>query len=306
MATTVSITSTYAGELAAGYISALLKNGQTLSNELITIKDNIAYKQVIKKFATSGLLAAGVCDFTDAGTITVSERYLELKKAQVNVEICKDEFIADFENMGARGTLGDFVPTTFADFLIANIGLTVGADVETAIWKGNSTLGLSGLTQLMVADNTVKVVTGTTLTTANIVAEVVKVIEKIPATVYGAAEKPKLYLSSNAYRLWILAQGAIGSGMGYRNEAGTVLVPATYAGLDIVEVPGLDGAVGEIVAAQKSNIWFGTSLYNALNEVSVLDMSGVDGSRNVRFISRFMLDVNYGIGSEIVIYRQTW
>jgi len=38
MATTVSITSSYAGEAAAGYISAMLLSGNTIANGLIEVK----------------------------------------------------------------------------------------------------------------------------------------------------------------------------------------------------------------------------------------------------------------------------
>ena len=44
-----SLTTTYAGEFAGKYISAALLSGKTLAEGSITIKPNIAYKEVIKK-----------------------------------------------------------------------------------------------------------------------------------------------------------------------------------------------------------------------------------------------------------------
>ena len=52
MATTTSITTTYAGQFAGKYISAALLSGSTLDNGLITIKPNVKYKEVLKKVAT--------------------------------------------------------------------------------------------------------------------------------------------------------------------------------------------------------------------------------------------------------------
>ena len=49
LATTTSITSTYAGEFAGEYISAMLLAGKTLGDNTITIKPNIKYKEVVKK-----------------------------------------------------------------------------------------------------------------------------------------------------------------------------------------------------------------------------------------------------------------
>ena len=49
MATTTSITTTYAGEKAAGFISAALLSGRTLDNGGITVKPNVKFKQVMQK-----------------------------------------------------------------------------------------------------------------------------------------------------------------------------------------------------------------------------------------------------------------
>jgi hypothetical protein len=44
---------------------------------------------------------------------------------------------------------------------------------------------------------------------------------------------------------------------------------------------------------------------NDMNLVKTLDMADLDGSQNVRFIMRFTATVNYGYGSEIVLYDPT-
>ena len=57
------------------------------------------------------------------------------------------------------------------------------------------------------------------------------------------------------------------------------------------------------MCAQKSNLYFGTGLLSDMNEVKVLDMADLDGSQNVRVIMRFTSGVQYGIGSDIVLYH---
>ena len=73
-----------------------------------------------------------------------------------------------------------------------------------------------------------------------------------------------------------------------------------YDGIPIVSTPGLSS--NYMVAAQASNLWYGTGLLSDLNEVKILDMADIDGSKNVRYILRFTGGVQYGIGSEIVLY----
>jgi len=58
-----------------------------------------------------------------------------------------------------------------------------------------------------------------------------------------------------------------------------------------------------MAAAQKSNLFFGTGLLSDHNEVKLLDMADLDGSQNCRVIMRFTAGIQYGIGSEIVLYN---
>jgi hypothetical protein len=64
--------------------------------------------------------------------------------------------------------------------------------------------------------------------------------------------------------------------------------------------PGL--GANAIVAAEKSNLYFGTGLLSDYNEVKVLDMSDIDGSQNFRVIMRYTAGTVYGIGQDIVYY----
>ena len=56
------------------------------------------------------------------------------------------------------------------------------------------------------------------------------------------------------------------------------------------------------MAAEKSNLYFGTGLLSDHNEVKVIDMADIDGSQNVRIVMRMTAGVQYGIGSDIVLY----
>jgi len=47
---------------------------------------------------------------------------------------------------------------------------------------------------------------------------------------------------------------------------------------------------------------YGTGLLNDKNVAKVIDMADIDGSQNVRIVLRYTATVNFGIGSEIVLY----
>jgi hypothetical protein len=99
-------------------------------------------------------------------------------------------------------------------------------------------------------------------------------------------------------------QRAVGGGSsfanGYNNQTVIGQKPMDYQGIPLIHAPGL--AKGSIVAAQKSNLYFGTGLLADNNEVKVIDMSDIDGSQNVRIVMRYTAAVNFGFGSEIVYF----
>jgi hypothetical protein len=73
-----------------------------------------------------------------------------------------------------------------------------------------------------------------------------------------------------------------------------------FDGIKVVMCNGLPS--NKMVAAQASNMFFGTGLLNERNEVRVLDMADLDGSDNIRVILRFFAGVQYGIGADVVLY----
>jgi hypothetical protein len=74
-----------------------------------------------------------------------------------------------------------------------------------------------------------------------------------------------------------------------------------FNGIELAWAPGL--ASSAMVAAQKSNLYFGTGLLSDYNEVRVLDMADLDGSQNFRVIMRYTAATQYGIGQDIAIHK---
>jgi len=308
MATTTSITTTYAGEFAGKYISAALLSGKTLAGGNITIVPNVKYKQVMKKVATDDIVKNATCDFDDTSTLTLTERILQPEEFQVNLELCKKDFRSDWEAVQMGYSAFDNLPSSFSDFLIAHVADKVAQRIETNIWTGtNATAGqFDGFITTLGADGDVNDVTGSASTAANIITELGKIADAIPTAVYGS-EDMTIYLPSNMYRNYVRALGGFGaSGLGaagtdnkgtqwYNGGAGL-----QFDGVQIALAPGLSD--NDAVAAQKSNLFFGTGLMSDQNEVKVIDMADLDGSQNVRVIMRFTAGIQHGIGGDVVLY----
>jgi len=307
MATTTTMNTSYAGEFAGKYISAALLSASTIENGGIEVKPNVKFKQVIKKISTDALLKDGSCDFDPTSEITLTERILTPKEFQVNLQLCKQDFRDDWEAVQMGYSAFDNLPPAFADFLLAHVAAKTAQKTELNIWQGaDANAGeFDGLVALMTADTDVVDVVGTTVTAANVIDELGKVVDAIPSAVYGK-EDLNLYVSQNVARAYVRALGgfaAAGLGAAGTNAQGTQWFnngSLSFDGVSIFVANGL--ADNYIVAAEKSNLYFGTGLLSDHNEVKVIDMADIDGSQNVRVVMRFTAGVQYGIGSDIVLY----
>lgn len=307
MATTTSITTTYAGEFAGKYIAAALLSADTLDKGLVEIKPNVKYKEVIKKVATGDLVADATCDFAATSSVTLTERILQPEEFQVNLQLCKKDFRSDWEAVQMGYSAYDNLPASFSDFLLSHVAAKVAQKTEQTIWSGvNATAGeFNGFTTLMAADADVVDVVGTSVTAANVIEEMGKIADAIPSALYGK-EDLTIYVPQNVAKAYVRALGGFGAaGLGANgvNNAGTQWFggePLFFDGIRVAMVSGL--ASNKMVAAQSSNLYFGTGLLSDHNEVKLLDMSDLDGSQNVRVIMRYTAGVQYGIGSDIVLY----
>ena len=310
MATTTSITSTYAGEFAGKYIAAALLSGSTIENGGIEVKPNVKYKSVIKKAATdANIIKDATCDFTATGTVTLTERILQPEEFQVNLQFCKQDFQSDWEAVQMGYSAYDNMPPKFSDFIIGHVAGLVAEKTEQNIWEGvNATAGEhDGLVTLALADaDVIDVASHAAVTASNVIDKLGSIVDAIPSAIYGK-EDLYLYVSSNIARAYVRALGGFGSsGLGANgvNNQGTQWWnngALTFDGVKLFVAQGMDDDTA--MAAQKSNLYFGTGLLSDHNEVKLLDMSDLDGSQNVRCIMRYTSGVQYGIGSDIVLYH---
>jgi len=315
--TTTNITTSYAGEFAGEYIAAALLSASTIDDGGLTVKANIAFKEVIKKLATNALVASASCDFTPTSTITLTERIIQPVELQVNLQLCKYDFVNDWEAQSMGYGLGQTLPPKFSDFLIAHVASEVAQNTEFCIWQGDTAAGTNnsfdGFEKLIAASaaagdipaaQQVAAVAGGLLST-NIIDELSKVVDAIPAALYGK-EDLFLYMGTQAAKLYVTALGGFGAnGLGANgvNNMGTQWWnngSLTVNGVKIFVCPGM--SANKMYVAQRSNLYFGTGLLNSTQEVKVLDMSDLDASNNVRMVMRFTSAVQFGIASDLVEY----
>jgi len=304
-----SITSSYAGEFAGKYIAAALLSADTLDGGGITIKPNVKFKETMRTLSTAGLVKNAACDFSDATDVTIADRVLQPKELQVNLALCKKDFHNQWEAEQMGYGAFDELPASFSDYLIGYVADKVAQKTEQMIWEGTgSTDEFSGLTTQIALDANLPAaqeIAGTSVDASNVIAQLGLIVDAIPTSVYGK-EDLYIYVSQNIARAYVRALGGFGSsGLGANgvNNAGTTWYNGGDLAFDGVKLFVCSGlADNTAMAAQKSNLFFGTGLLSDHNEVKVLDMADLDGSQNVRFVMRFTAGVQYGFASDIVTY----
>ena len=273
---------------------------------------NVKYKEVIQKLAVANIVNDASCDFTTSGSVALTERVITPKELQVNLQLCKQNFVASWEALSLGFSAFDEIPKSFTDYLISYVGGTVAQATEISIWTGvNATNGQFGGFQttlsasVAAADGVISAKSGSTVISgsidaSNVISVLNNVVATIPNTVYGK-EDLLLYVPTNVGKAYqqALAGGAVGAN-GWNNQMNVGDKPFNFNGIEIVMCPGMSDS--KVVAAQKSNLFFGTGLLSDYNEVKVLDMSDIDGSQNFRVIMRYTAGTQVGILSDVVYY----
>tara|TARA_R110000868_G_scaffold56824_9_gene175948 strand:- start:77 stop:1045 length:969 start_codon:yes stop_codon:yes gene_type:complete len=308
-----TITTTYAGEFAGQYIAAALLSAKTLDNKYVTIHPNVKYKEVIQKVAVDGIVQDASCDFTTSGSVALTEAVLVPKELQVNLQLCKQQFVASWEALQLGYSAFDEIPKNFNDYLISYVGGIVAQATEQSIWTGSAStngqfggflpafsasIAAGGATAVLAAKSGSIIISGS-VTATNVIDKINSVYQTIPNAVFGK-EDLLIYVSSNVARAYQTALGGNANQSGFQTQMNVGEKPFNFQGIEIVLCPGM--ASNSIVAAQKSNLHFGTGLLSDYNEVRVLDMANIDGSQNYRIIMRYTGGTVFGIGQDIVYY----
>jgi hypothetical protein len=313
MATTINISTSYAGQDSKLWVKAALLSGNTLANGGMTIIPNIAYKTTMFKIGTDDILKNATCDFDATSTVTLSERSLTLEQFQVNLQLCKKDFLATWQAEEMGFSANKVLAKSFVDYLLAYITDKVASSVEVSIWRGaNATAGqIDGIATLLAADAalpTANEVAGSSAISASatVIAELGKIVDAIPAALYGSPDL-KIYVPQGVMKAYIRALGGFSvaatsnSGVDAKGTQWYNGGALTFDGIPLFVANGL--AANTAIAAETSNLFFGCGLLNDTNEIALLDMSPLDGSQNVRFVLRAGMAVNYHSVSDIVTYN---
>ena len=299
-----TVTSNFSGKAAGFYISAALK--ETKSLDYLTLIENIKFKSNIQRMAGSSVVRDATCDFTDNGTLALTEKVLEPKNLQLNLDLCKTTLLSSWEALQMRAGAGAPPPPSFDDYVISYMGEIIADAAESSIWSGVAAnngefagfLGTATGYLLPGVDATVVQSSASgAYTAANIIANLQTLTADMAANVSPILRKEDLhiYMNSKTYAFYVSAVSTLGYVNAYNMNGDYEPV---FEGYKIAVCPGM--VDNQLVAAQRSNMFAGTDLLSDTTRIALLDMSSLDGSDNIRVVAKYSMGVQTGVGADIV------
>jgi len=300
----IAMTSNYAGKAAGFYISQALR--QATSMEFLTMIENIKFKSNIQKMDATSMVQDASCNVNLDGTLTMTEAVLEPTNLMVQTDLCSKTLLESWEALQMRAGAGAPPPASFDDYVISYIGEVIADATEYSIWAGNGATNgqftgfVQGAVGRLVVDGTVVDVVnaggaGVEYTSTNILANLQACTAAIPTAVYSK-EDLYIYMSPKSYRVYIQMISALtGTPWGNMNDKYYPI----FEGIKIAVCTGMANDV--LVAAEKSNLFFGTDLVSDQTNINLLDMSQLDGSSNLRLVCRYSGGTQVGIGADVVL-----
>ena len=301
MATTVTVTSNYAGKEAGAIIGQAFKEADTIQKGFITTFENINYKLNLRKIELTGGKRAYSCGHVPAGAITLSEKVLEPIKFKDDFEVCKEDFRAQWseESMGASAH-NDNAPKDIMDAILVEKLAQTAEELDFNIWNGNATNTdeFDGFLKLFAADaDVIDVDLPAATTEANVEAQLKLALAAVPISLRRKTLKVGVSPDvAQAYSFYLISKG-ISNGLG--GDANTTLKFGKY---DLVEINGLPAST--IVIAEPKNLIFGTGLLADHNDVRLVDQDETLLNGKVIGTMVYNAGVQYYNGEEIVWARQ--
>jgi len=301
MATTVTVTSNYAGKEAGAIIGQAFKEADTIQKGFITTFENINYKLNLRKIELTGGKRAYSCGHVPAGAITLSEKVLEPIKFKDDFEVCKEDFRAQWseESMGASAH-NDNAPKDIMDAILVEKLAQTAEELDFNIWNGDATNTdeFDGFLKLFAADaDVIDVDLPAATTEANVEAQLKLALAAVPISLRRKTLKVGVSPDvAQAYSFYLISKG-ISNGLG--GDANTMLKFGKY---DLVEINGLPAST--IVIAEPKNLIFGTGLLADHNDVRLVDQDETLLNGKVIGTMVYNAGVQYYNGEEIVWARQ--
>jgi len=293
---------TFYGKDAEGFFKKVLTTGVAKSE--LTLIPNVKSKIKLAYSDLGNILQSDDCSFSATGEGTLNQKTLEVCDLKVNLEYCATTFEANYLSLQLRAGSNseEVMPNSYAEFVVDYVAEKVASDLEITLFKGDTgtssyPLNLcDGLVKKLLADGDVIDISATasTITSTNVVGELNRLLEAVPAEVRNQPNF-KIFVSQAIAFSYKQAQAATTGGLFLVGDK-----ELNYLGYRLIPTSGL--ATKQMIAFNSEKVFFLTDLTSDWDEVLLIPQRQISGARTERFVTSLKFGVDYLYGAEIVLY----
>ncbi len=226
--------------------------------DYISVRPNIKHKEALNYLNSTVVFQDGsTCGFNPQGTDVFTQRYIEVKPIKINKEWCPRDLQKTWLNQQLLIAAGrETLP--FEDKIIENNQSEIDKQLETLIWQGSTTLGISGFIPQMTADTgVIKVAPAAGSTSTQIIDAT---YAAIPDSAFDRGDVVHIFVNPTLFHKYIQEQNAICCAN--RNIIDAASDSIEYLGDSRVRIVPLRGLIGfnGAVAGSRPNLVYGTDI----------------------------------------------
>lgn len=260
------------------------------SAALFTPQTDVKWKAALNLVNVTPVLQDGsACGWNDAGTAELSQRIITAPTIKINQAFCHKDFLKYWTGYEVRVGVGE-EKLPFEEYFTSLIVEEVKAKNEEMIWKGNEEVGVTGILDLVDADNTVVSAT----TAASAYDAIKNVYMAIPEKVL---DKAVIFVGADTFRSFIMAM--VDKNLYHYSADGYPTEEFVFPGTNtkVIAVNGLNGTQ-RIVAARLENLFIGVDMMDDAEKFEMWYSKDFD---QFRLAIQYNLGVQYAFGDEIVV-----
>jgi hypothetical protein len=292
----------FAGKDAEGFFKKILNTG-VAKNELSLIP-NVKSKIKLAFSDLGNILQDEDCAFTPGGEGSLNQKTMEVCPLKVNLEYCVTTFEANYLSMQLRAGSNneEVVPASYAEFVVDYVAEKVAADLELTMFQGDTATAsyplslCDGLIVKLLDDADVIDVSATAsaISATNVIGELNRVLEAVPAEV-RAQSNFKIFVSQQIAFAYKQAQAATTGGLFMVGDK-----ELNYLGFRLIPTSGL--LAKQMIAFNSDKVFFLTDLVSDWDDIIIIPQRNISGARTERFATSLKFGVDYLYGNEIVLY----
>ena len=293
---------TFYGKDAEGFFKKVLTTG--LAKNELTLVPNVKSKIKLAYSDLGNILQAEDCSFSSTGEGSLNQKTMEVCDLKVNLEYCATTFEANYlsAQLRAGSNNEEVVPTSYADFVVNYVAEKVSADLEKVMFQGNTGTAsypyslCDGLIKQLTSDGDVikPGATAGSITSANVVAELNRLLSNVAAEVRSAANF-KIFVSQEIAFAYKQAQASTTGGLFLVGDK-----ELNYLGFRLIPTSALGAK--QMVAFNSEKVFFLTDLVSDWDDIIIIPQRNISGARTERFATSLKFGVNYLYGNEITLY----